>query len=194
MATSANFGNMFSLAGASLLIPFLPLLAKQVLLTNLLTDFPEMTIAGDNVDSEVLQSRQQWDLLFLRKFMLVFGLLSSVFDFATFGVLIWLKTTPEVFRTAWFTESVISASLIVLVFRSRRWLWQSRPSNPLIVTTLATCIAVLALPLTPIARLIGFRQLPITLLCGLLGIVATYLISAELAKHWFFRPHAIKKR
>ncbi|MEI7986842.1 MAG: magnesium-translocating P-type ATPase [Armatimonadota bacterium] len=194
MATSANFGNMFSLAGASLLIPFLPLLAKQVLLTNLLTDFPEMTIAGDNVDSEVLQSRQQWDLLFLRKFMLVFGLLSSVFDFATFGVLIWLKTTPEVFRTAWFTESVISASLIVLVFRSRRWLWQSRPSNPLIVTTLATCIAVLALPWTPIAKLIGFQQLPISLLCGLLGIVATYLISAEVAKHWFFRAQATKKR
>lgn len=187
MATSANFGNMFSLAGASLLIPFLPLLAKQVLLTNLLTDLPEMTIAGDNVDPEVLEAHQRWDLGFLQKFMLVFGLLSSVFDFATFGILIWLKTTPEVFRTAWFTESVLSASLIVLVFRSRRWLGQSKPSAALLNTTLGTCAAVLVLPFTPFAAWIGFTHLSIGLTFGLLGIVCAYVLSAELAKHWFFR-------
>ena len=186
MATSANFGNMFSLAGASLLIPFLPLLAKQVLLTNLLTDLPEMTIAGDNVDDEVLQKRQKWDLAFLRRFMMIFGLLSSVFDFTTFGVLIWLKAPPELFRTAWFTESVLSASLIVLVFRSRRWLGQSRPSTALLSTTLATCGAVLVIPFTPLAGPLGFRALSFGLLGLILLIVVLYVASAEIAKHWFF--------
>lgn len=190
MATSANFGNMFSLAGASLLVPFLPLLAKQVLLTNLLTDFPEMTIAGDNVDSEVLGKRQKWDLVFLRKFMLVFGLLSSVFDFATFGMLTWLKASPTLFRTAWFTESVMSASLIVLVFRSRRWAWRSRPSPSLLGTTLGICLLVLVLPATPLASPLGFESLPLPLTALVLGIVAAYVVSAELTKHWFFGKYS----
>ncbi len=190
MATSANFGNMFSLAGASLLMPFLPLLAKQVLLTNLLTDLPEMTIAGDNVDEEVLQTTQKWNLAFLQRFMLVFGLLSSVFDFATFGVLIWIRAEPTIFRTAWFTESVLSASLIVFVFRSRRWIGQSKPSRALTITTFATCGCVLALPLTPLAPLLGFHVLPPLLLATILGIVFVYMVSVELTKHWFFRKHA----
>jgi Mg2+-importing ATPase len=187
MATSANFGNMFSLAGASLLIPFLPLLAKQVLLTNLLTDLPEMTIAGDNVDDEVLQSRQVWSIAFLRKFMLTFGLLSSLFDFLTFAVLMFRHSNPIEFRTAWFTESVISASLIVLVFRSRRWLGQSKPSMALLVTTLATCGAVLLIPISPLAGAIGFSRLPVSVLGMMLGIVMLYVGSAEMTKHWFFR-------
>lgn len=187
MATSANFGNMFSLAGASLLIPYLPLLAKQVLLTNLLTDLPEMTIAGDNVDEEVFHKHQKWDIAFLRRFMLIFGLLSSIFDFATFGVLFWLKSTPELFRTAWFTESVISASLIVLVFRSRRWLWKSRPSTLLLTTTLVTCLVVLVIPMTALSTPLGFQALPIPLMVIVLGIVAGYIVTAELTKQWFFR-------
>ena len=128
MATSANFGNMFSMAGASLLLPFLPLLPKQILLTNLLTDFPEMTIATDSVDPELVDQPRRWDIHFIRKFMIVFGLLSSVFDYLTFGVLHWLlQATPEQFRTGWFQESVISAALIVLVIRSRRPFYRSRP-------------------------------------------------------------------
>lgn len=187
MATSANFGNMFSLAGASILVPFLPLLAKQVLLTNLLTDLPEMTIATDNVDPEVLLAPQRWNMTFLMRFMLLFGLLSSVFDFSTFGVLIWLKATPEHFRTGWFTESVLSASLVVLVFRSRRWLGQSKPSPALLITTLVTGLVVVALPFTPLAAPLGFRQLPIAWTALMLLIVLVYVVSAELAKHWFFR-------
>ena len=121
MATSANFGNMFSMAGVSLFLPFLPLLPKQILLTNLLTDFPEMTIATDRVDSEMVDYPRRWDIKAIRKFMITFGLVSSVFDYLTFGVLLLiLQATRDQFRTGWFLESVISASLIVLVIRTRK--------------------------------------------------------------------------
>ena len=109
MATSANFGNMFSMAGASLFLPFLPLLPKQILLVNLMTDLPEMTISTDNVDPEIVEKPRRWNLRFISKFMLVFGLLSTVFDYITFAVLIFLlHANTDQFRTAWFTESIIS--------------------------------------------------------------------------------------
>ena len=130
MATSANFGNMFSMAGASLLLPFLPLLPTQILLTNLLTDFPEMTIATDSVDRELVDRPHRWDIGFIRRFMFFFGILSSVFDYLTFGALIFiLGATPELFRTGWFQESVISAVMIVLVIRTRRPFIKSRPGK-----------------------------------------------------------------
>jgi Mg2+-importing ATPase len=120
-ATSANFGNMFSMAGVSLFLPFLPLLPKQVLLTNLMTDFPEMTIATDSVDNEMVAYPRRWDIKAIRKFMITFGLVSSVFDYLTVGVLLFiLHATPDQFRTGWFLESVVSAALIVLVIRSRK--------------------------------------------------------------------------
>ena len=119
-ATSANFGNMFSMAGASLFLPFLPLLPKQILLINLLTDFPEMAIASDDVDVELTERPRRWDIHFIRRFMIVFGLVSSIFDYLTFGVLIWLNATVEQFRAGWFIESIASAALIVLVVRTRR--------------------------------------------------------------------------
>src|SRR5437016_1793276 len=129
MATSANFGNMFSMAGVSLLLPFLPLLPKQILLTNLLTDFPEMTIATDNVDNEMVEYPRRWDIRAIRKFMMTFGLMSSVFDYLTFGALLLVfHATQDQFRTGWFLESVCSASLIVLVIRSRKPFFRSRPS------------------------------------------------------------------
>jgi len=137
MATSANFGNMFSMAGASLFLPFLPLLPKQILLTNLMTDLPEMTIATDRVDAESVERSQRWDMKFIRDFMLKFGLLSSVFDFLTFGVLFFvLDASPELFRSGWFVESVVSAALVVLVIRTRGPFWRSRPSTALTLTTL----------------------------------------------------------
>jgi Mg2+-importing ATPase len=127
MATSANFGNMFSMAGASLFLPFLPLLPKQILLTNLLTDFPEMAIAADNVDKELVESPRRWNMKFIRNFMMTFGLLSSIFDYLTFGVLLFiLHASPEEFRTGWFAESVLSASLVVLVIRTRGPLFQKQ--------------------------------------------------------------------
>ena len=126
MATSANFGNMFSMAAISLVLPFLPLLPKQILLVNLLTDLPEMAIASDRVDREWIERPRRWDIRAIRDFMVVFGAVSSLFDFATFGLLILLlDSSPVRFRTGWFIESVISASLIVLVIRTRRPFYES---------------------------------------------------------------------
>ena len=154
MATSANFGNMFSMAGASLFLSFLPLLPKQVLLTNLLTDFPEMTIASDNVDPEMLAIPRRWDIRFIMNFMLVFGVLSSVFDYATFGVLLLvLHAGPGEFRTGWFIESVSSAALIVLVIRTRRPFFRSVPNWRLLVAMVLVVAAVIAIPFTPLRAL-----------------------------------------
>jgi len=188
MATSANFGNMFSMAGASLFLPFLPLLPKQVLLTNLMTDFPEMTIATDRVDAEMVAYPRRWDIKAIRKFMITFGLVSSVFDYVTFGVLLFLlHATPDQFRTGWFLESVVSASLIVLVIRSRKPFFKSRPSKYLSTATLLVVIVTLILPFTPLAPLFGFGQLPISFLL-IVGIITTlYLIAAEITKTLFYR-------
>jgi Mg2+-importing ATPase len=191
MATSANFGNMFSMAGASLFLPFLPLLPKQILLTNLLTDFPEMTIANDQVDEAALQHPTRFDLGFIRRFMLIFGLLSSIFDYLTFGLLIFLLQASETFfRTAWFTESVISACLIVLVIRTRKPFFQSRPGKSLLLTTLAVIAAVLLLPYLLPVELMNFSSLPPVYLAGIAGIILAYVGCAELMKRWFYHQLA----
>jgi Mg2+-importing ATPase len=188
MATSANFGNMFSMAGASLLLPFLPLLPKQILLTNLLTDMPETTIASDGVDAEMLARPRRWDIGFIRSFMVTFGVLSSVFDYLTFGVLLYvLRAGPEQFRTGWFVESLVSASLIVLVVRSRRPFFRSRPGKRLLWATLGVVAISLLLPFLPFASLLGFTPLP-PLFLGLVAvIVALYVVSGEIAKRFFYR-------
>jgi Mg2+-importing ATPase len=188
MATSANFGNMFSMAGASLFLPFLPLLPKQILLTNLLTDFPEMTISTDSTDPEMVEKPTRWNIDFIRKFMLVFGPLSSVFDYATFAVLLWvLHATPEQFRSGWFMESVISAALIVLVVRTRRPFVKSRPSKWLLGATLAVVAGTFLFPYTALAPLFGFVPLPPKFIAMMFLIVVAYIGSAELAKAWFYR-------
>ena len=187
MATSANFGNMFSMAGASLILPFLPLLPKQILLMNVLTDLPEMTIATDSVDEELLAKPRRWDIQSIRNFMLVFGTLSSVFDYLTFGALLLvLRSDEAAFRTGWFLESVVSASLVVLVVRSRRPFWRSKPSVYLLWTTVAVVIATLILPFTPLAQLLGLRPVPVAFLLMLAAIVATYIAAAEVAKRLFY--------
>ena len=187
MATSSNFGNMFSMAGASLFLPFLPLLPKQILLTNLLTDFPEMTIASDNVDADMVSQPRRWDIKFIRKFMITFGFVSSVFDYMTFGLLLWLNVPVEQFRTAWFLESVVSAAMIVFVVRSSKPFFYSRPGKYLTAATLTIVAVTVALPYTPIAPLIGFQPLSPHLL-GMLGaIVMLYISTAEIAKHVFYR-------
>jgi P-type Mg2+ transporter len=188
MATSANFGNMFSMAGASLFLSFLPLLPKQILLTNLLTDIPEMTIAGDRVDEELIDRPRRWNIAFIRKFMLTFGLVSSVFDYLTFGVLLWfLQAGVEEFRTGWFVESVISASVIVLVVRSRRPFMRSRPSRSLLLATLAVVGLTLLLPYTPLRGPLGFVPLPVSFLAALFCIVVGYVLVVEVAKKAFYR-------
>jgi len=188
MATSANFGNMFSMAGASLFLPFLPLLPTQILLTNLLTDFPEMTIATDRVDQELVDRPHRWSIQFIRKFMLVFGLISSVFDYLTFGVLLFiLKATPELFRTGWFVESVLSASAIVLVIRSRRPFFQSPPGRYLLGATLLTMAVTLLFPYSPLAGIFNFQALPMKFLLMVGAILVIYMTSAEVAKRLFYR-------
>ncbi len=144
MATSANFGNMFSMAGASLFLPFLPLLPKQILLTNLLTDFPEMAIATDRVDAASIEKPHRWDIRFIQRFMLVFGLLSSVFDYLTFGVLLFImKANEKEFQSGWFVESVISATLIVLVVRTKLPFLKSLPGKYLSLATILIILTVL---------------------------------------------------
>jgi P-type Mg2+ transporter len=188
MATSANFGNMFSMAGASLFLPFLPLLPKQILLTNLLTDFPEMTIATDSVDRELIEKPRRWNIQFIRNFMLTFGILSSVFDYLTFGVLLLLlHATTDQFRTGWFIESVISASVIVLVIRTRRSFFGSKPGKYLLIATLLIVAATILFPFTPLAELLGFQPLPLKILLVIGLIVVLYIIGAEIAKRSFYK-------
>jgi len=191
MATSANFGNMFSMAIASIFLPFLPLLPKQILLANLLTDLPEMTIATDSVDQEMITKPRRWNITFIRSFMLTFGPLSSLFDFLTFAVLmLLLKSTADQFRTGWFVESLISAPLIVLVIRSRRPLFQSIPSKSLLSTTLLVIALALALPLLPFAGTFGFAALPLSFYLFLILIVVVYVAAAEATKVVFYRKTA----
>ncbi|MCW5892986.1 MAG: magnesium-translocating P-type ATPase [bacterium] len=190
MATSANFGNMFSMAGASLFLPFLPLLPKQILLTNLLTDLPEMAIATDRVDDEWVAHPRRFDVTFIRDFMIVFGVLSSVFDYLTFAVLLFvLDAGPEEFRTGWFVESVLSATLIVLVIRTRRAAWRSPPGRALTVATVGVGMVTVAIPWTPLAAPLGLVPLPASFFPALAVVVALYVGSAEIAKRRFWaRP------
>jgi Mg2+-importing ATPase len=188
MATSANFGNMFSMAGASLFLTFLPLLPKQILLTNLMTDFPEMTIATDRVDEELINYPRRWNIKAIRKFMITFGLVSSVFDYLTFGVLLLLLHASQIqFRTGWFVESVVSAALIVLVIRSRKPFFKSRPGKYLFISTMAIVIITLVFPYTPLAGIFGFSPLPLLFLLYIGVIVILYILSAEITKNIFYK-------
>lgn len=193
MATSANFGNMFSMAGASLFLPFLPLLPKQILLTNLLTDIPEMTIATDSVDQELIDQPKRWDIGFIRKFMLTFGFVSSLFDYLTFGALLFiLHASPDQFRTGWFVESVISASAIVLVIRTRRGLFTSKPGQYLVLSTLTVAGVTLVLPYLPIAAPLELTPMPLSFLLLLAVILVGYVLTAELVKQRFYSGNEIR--
>jgi Mg2+-importing ATPase len=188
MATSANFGNMFSMAGVSLFIPFLPLLPKQILLTNLMTDFPEMTIATDSVDEQMIDYPRRWDIRAIRKFMITFGLVSSFFDYLTFGLLLLVLHANEgQFRTGWFLESVISASMIVLVIRSRKPFFRSRPGKYLLIATLSIAVITLIFPFTPLGNIFGFSPLSLSTYFLLIMIVVIYIFAAEITKRIFYR-------
>ncbi len=155
---SANFGNMFSMAGASLFLPFLPLLAPQILLNNFLSDIPGTTIASDNVDPEWVAKPRRWNTVFIRDYMVLFGLVSSIFDFLTFGVLLFLfRASPEEFRTGWFIESLLTELVIALVVRTRRVFFRSRPGTLLLVSTLFFIGVTLVLPYVPFNYLIRFH-------------------------------------
>ncbi|PKA14691.1 magnesium-translocating P-type ATPase [Leptospira haakeii] len=188
MATSANFGNMFSVAGASAFLSYLPLLPKQILLTNLLTDLPEMTIASDEVDKDWIIRPRKWDIKFIGRFMLMFGFLSSLFDYATFGLLLFgLGANETQFQTGWFIESVVSASLIVLVIRTKNVFYRSKPGKLLLGATLLCICFVFAIPYLPLAKTFGFSHLPLLFYGYLLGIIVMYIGSAEFAKFFFYK-------
>lgn len=192
MATSANFGNMFSMAGASIFLSFLPMLPKQILLINFLTDLPEMTIANDRVDDVMIERPRRMDIKFIRRFMLTFGPLSSLFDFATFGVLLWImKASEQSFQTGWFIESILSAGVVVFVLRSRLPFTRSRPSRAMLIVTGIVMLGTLLLPYSPLAHLLGFTPLPLVYLLVIFTIVIAYALSAEAAKRWFYRKNPV---
>ena len=185
--TSANFGNMLSMAGASLFLPFLPLLAKQILLNNFLSDFPAMGIPGDKVDEEMLAQPHRWDMKYIRSFMIVFGLVSSVFDYATFGLLLFVAHAAEgQFQTGWFVESLLSELVIALVVRTRRPFFRSRPGKVLWVVTLIVGLVTLIIPYLPFGDVLGFTPLPAWLMASLVGITLLYIAAAEAVKKVFF--------
>jgi Mg2+-importing ATPase len=186
MTTSANFGNMFSMAGAALFLPFLPLLPKQILLNNFLTDFPAMAIATDSVDPELVERPRRWNIAFIRNFMIVFGVVSSIFDFLTFGALVFiLKATPEVFRTGWFVESVMTEVLIILVMRTWKPFYTSMPGGLLLSSMIVVLLITLALPYSPLSDLLDLTPLPITSLLLLGFITVLYAGASELTKKFF---------
>jgi Mg2+-importing ATPase len=186
--TSANLGNMASMAAASLFLRFLPLLAGQILLNNFLSDVPAVGLADDRVDPELVDRPGRWSMSFIGRFMIVFGALSSLFDFLTFGALLGLfGATPELFRTGWFVESLLTELVIALVVRTRRPFLRSRP-GPLLLASTVTIIAVtFAIPYLPFAGILGFTALPGTVLLALVAITALYIGATELAKARFYR-------
>ena len=189
VTTSASFGNMFSMAGASLFIPFLPLLPFQVLLTNFLTDFPAVTIAGDSVDDEMLKKPHRWNIDVIRKFMITFGLVSSLFDYLTFGLLLLvLKVSQDGFRTGWFIESVMTELLIMLIIRTQRPFFQSKIGKGLLYSTIGIALLTISLPYIPgLNNLLGFKPLPFGTLLALISITVVYILINEISKRYFYR-------
>jgi len=193
MATSSNFGNMFSAAGASVFLSFLPMLPSQILLNNLLYNTGQLAIPTDRVDLETLARPAAWDMKFIRNFMAVFGPVSSIFDFLTFWIMLdLLHAGHGEFRTGWFVESIATQTLVVYVIRTRRIPFvKSRPSMPMLLVPTAAALAGAILPYTGLAHLLGFTPLPATFFLLLLGMVVIYLLLVELAKTRFYRaPHA----
>ena len=184
---SANFGNMFSMAFASMFLPFLPLLASQILLNNFLADIPAMTIASDNVDPEWVAKPRRWDNKFISRYMVLFGLVSSLFDFLTFGVLLYaFGASEKEFRTGWFIESLLTELVIALVVRTRRLCFQSRPGKLLFWSTIVLIAFTLMLPYLPFHSLMGFVPLPASLMAMLILLTLLYVCVVELAKKYFY--------
>jgi len=188
MGTSSNFGNMFSMAGAALFLPFLPMLPTQILLNNFLYDLAQITIPTDNVDPESVKRPERWDIGVIRNFMLVIGPLSSLYDFLTFFVLLRVFHFDErAFHTGWFLESLATQTLVVFVIRTARRAWQNLPSAPLALTVHLVIVVGLALPFTPLAAPLGLTPLPFRYFLFLFGAVTTYLALVEIVKPRLFR-------
>ena len=192
MSTSSNFGNMFSMAAASLFLPFLPMLPTQILLNNFLYDTSQVAVPGDNVDPVLLHKPKRWQIGFIRQFMTIIGPISSIYDFLTFGVLLWLfhaATNAPLFRTGWFVESLATQTLVVFVIRTAGNPFRSRPSGRLVFGVVAVTIVGAVLPYTRLGGLLGFTPLPLSLLGAISLLAVTYLILVQFVKTWFYRRH-----
>jgi Mg2+-importing ATPase len=190
MTTSANLGNMVSMAAASLFLPFLPLTAGQILLTNFLSDIPAIGIADDSVDRELVDRPRRWDIRFIGRYMVEFGAMSSVFDFLMFGALLTVfHAAQDTFRTAWFVQSLLTELVVALVMRTERPFFRSRPGGLLLHSTVGLIILALAIPYLPLTGVFGFVPVPATLLGTIVLITVLYVAATELQKRWFYRTH-----
>ncbi len=195
MGTSSNFGNMFSMAGAFLFLPFLPMLPTQILLNNFLYDLAQVTIPTDNVDDAFIRTPPRWDIGIIRQFMLVIGPISSIYDFLTFGVLLWVfRASEPLFQTGWFVESLATQTLVLFVIRTAGSPFRSRPSLPLAVTTVLVAAVGVTLPFTPLAATLGFVPLPGAYFVFLGGMTVTYLALVELVKRRLMRKLIAQER
>jgi Mg2+-importing ATPase len=191
MTTSANLGNMVSMAAASIFLPFLPLTAGQILLNNFLSDVPAIGIADDAVDPELVERPRRWDIAFIGRYMVEFGILSSAFDFILFGVLLFVfHVTPALFRTTWFVESLLTELVVALVMRTRRPFFRSRPGTLLLWSTSTLIVIALAVPYLPFMSVFGFIPMPAGLLVTVMMITIAYVAATELQKKWFYRRAA----
>lgn len=188
--TGSTFGNMFSVAIASLLLPFLPMLPKQILLTNFITDFPYLTIASDNVDEEQLDRPGKWNLKFIRNYMVIFGIHSSVFDVITFVTLLYVLNVKEsAFQTGWFIESILTELFILFIIRTHKNFFKSKPGKYLFILSVAGFILTIGLPYSPLAAQVGLVPLPLPALAAMGLIVTAYIVTADLLKVWFFKAY-----
>ncbi len=194
MGTSSNFGNMFSMAAASLFLPFLPMLPAQILLNNFLYDVSQISIPADHVDPALLRRPKRWRISFIRQFMTIIGPISSIYDFLTFAVLFFgfqAQTNPALFHTGWFVESLATQTLVVFVIRTAGNPLESRPARPLLLAVLSVVIFSVCLPYTPLGTLLRFTPLPVSLLAAIAVLTLTYLWLVQAVKSWFYRRHAM---
>ncbi|WP_348813835.1 magnesium-translocating P-type ATPase [Flavobacterium maritimum] len=190
ISTGSTFGNMCSVAAASLILPFLPMLPKQILLTNFLTDFPFLTVTSDNVDEEQLEKPGKWNLKLIRNYMIIFGIHSSFFDLITFLTLLYLlKVKESEFQTAWFIESVLSELFILFIIRTHKNFFKSQPGKYLFILSAIALVLTIGLPYLPIASQIGLTPLPLLNLSIMLFIVTIYILTADVLKVWFFKKY-----
>ncbi|MEM2913574.1 MAG: magnesium-translocating P-type ATPase [Candidatus Bathyarchaeia archaeon] len=194
MGVSSNFGNMFSVAGASLFLPFLPMLPIQILLNNLLYDFSQLTIPTDEVDQEYIEKPKRWDIHFIRRFMVCLGPVSSLFDFLTFFIMLYaFNAYEQLFQTAWFIESLSSQTLVIFVIRTKKSpFWKSNPSKLLLLSNMAIIAFALILPYTPLGAIFQFVEPPATFFIALAAILGAYIALAEIVKKWFYKRYGYR--
>jgi len=192
MGATSNLGNMFSVAGASMFLPFLPMLPTQILLNNLLYDLSQSTISTDNVDQEYTEKSRKLDVSFIRKSMVLLGPVSSIFDFMTFFIMLFVfGATEPLLQTAWFLESLCTQTAVIFVMRTRRTpFYKSKPSKLLLFSSVSTVIFALSVPFTPIAVLFGFVEPPFSFFVVLAGLTVIYLALVDVIKGWFYKRHS----